>query len=62
MKKTLTLRAERLAELTSDELRGVAGGDVSKLACVSAPVNCQISDQIMSLCGCFTGYCSIDVC
>ena len=61
-RRRLVLRAERLGELTAEELRGVAGGDVSKLACVSAPVNCQVSDMVLSLCGCFTGYCSIDVC
>lgn len=63
-RRTLTLKSERLSELSNDELTAVAGG-ISKLACIVSEGNlttCRISDQAISLCGCFTGYCSIDVC
>ena len=60
-RRTLVLRGERLSELTTDELRAVAGGEVSKLACVTIPAD-FVSDFVMSLCGCLTNYCSIDVC
>lgn len=53
MVRKLTLKAEHLAELGTDDLRSVAGA-VSGTTC--------ISNQIISLCGCFTDYCSIDVC
>lgn len=52
----LTLRAERLAELTSDELRGVAGGDVTE-GCLTRIRECQPSNYAASLCGCLTDYC-----
>ena len=62
-RRTLTLKAERLAELTTGDLRAVRGGDVSKLACVTdVAATCRPSDIAISLCGCFTEYCSIDVC
>ncbi|HVF03441.1 MAG TPA: hypothetical protein VNA20_01245 [Frankiaceae bacterium] len=63
-RRTLTLRTERLTELAGDDLRAVHGGEVSKLACPSEYVNtCTApSRQFVSLCGCFTDYCSIDVC
>lgn len=63
-RRTLTLKSERLTELSSAELAGVAGG-TSERACVVSEHNlttCRISDQVISLCGCLTGYCSIDVC
>lgn len=60
-RRTLVLRGERLSELTTEELQAVAGGEVSKLACISVHVNC-VSDMVISLCGCLTNYCSIDVC
>jgi len=51
--RKLTLKTERLTELDTDDLRDVAGG-ASGTTCISR--------QIISLCGCFTEYCSIDVC
>ncbi len=60
MKRTLTLKTERLAELTADELAGVAGADASGQTCVAAL--CRPSDVAISLCGCLTHYCSIDIC
>ncbi len=63
MKRTLALKAEHLTELSSDDLVGVAGGDASGVTCVTrVAAVCQPSDYFISLCGCFTHYCSIDVC
>ncbi len=65
MQRTLSLKTERLAELTPAELTAVAGGEISGLVCKlsDAVAACQQpSDWIMSLCGCLTNYCSIDVC
>lgn len=62
-RRTLTLKSERLTELTGDELTGVVGG-ISKLACVVSegnPTRC-VSDQVLSMCGCFSEYCSIEYC
>ena len=63
MKRTLTLRTERLTDLTAADLAAVAGGEVSGLLCKYSDrlANCP-SDMVMSLCGCLTSYCSIDVC
>jgi hypothetical protein len=57
--RRLALRKETLAELTGDQLRGVAAA--SGASCVVV-CTAQISDWVISLCGCLTDYCSIDVC
>jgi len=51
--RTLSLKSERLAALGTEELQNVVGA-VSGTTC--------LSNQIISLCGCLTDYCSIDVC
>ena len=56
MKRTLTLKKENLAELTSGELRSVNGAEVQ-----ATPL--CVSDLFLSVCnGCLTRYCSIQVC
>lgn len=61
--RKLTLKTERLAELGADDLRDVVGADASAAACATkVAAACKLSDQVISLCGCLTGYCSIDVC
>ena len=62
-RRRLVLRAERLTDLTNDDLRDVAGG-VSRLACVATVpvVNCAITDLGVTLCGCLTDLCTLDVC
>lgn len=62
MKRTLRLKSETLADLSSAELRAVQGGEWSTPNCLSDKFNCRVSDMIMSLCGCLTSYCSIEVC
>lgn len=68
MKRTLRLSAERLGDLSSDELRAVQGGDATLPVCLSAKtcmsdcLNCRVSEIVMSLCGCLTSYCSFDRC
>lgn len=64
MKRTLSLKAERLTDLTADELTAaVAGAEISGLACKLSVAGCQpVSQVVMSACGCLTSYCSIDVC
>ncbi len=58
MKRTLTLKKEHLAELTSDELRAVNGAEIQATPlCLT-----KVSDLFISVCGCLTNYCSIDVC
>lgn len=54
MTRSLTLTAERLAPLTTDELRVVNGGDASGVTC-NPP-----SRLAYSLCYCHTGYCTLD--
>jgi hypothetical protein len=61
--RKLRLSTERLTELTPDELRGVAGGDpLSNRVCATGANTCGVSDWFISMCGCLTNYCSIDVC
>lgn len=63
MQRTLTLKAERLTDLTSAELAVVAGGDASQLQCVSQMFAlCDDPSRLNTLCHCFTGMCSIDIC
>lgn len=65
MKRTLTLKKESLSTLTEDELGDVAGGQAATLkTCIALTEwsRCGLSDFAMSLCGCLTSYCSIDVC
>ena len=58
MKRTLTLKTERLADLTNDELREVAGADATQL-CSNAEL-CYPPRFVKSLCdGCMTGNYSI---
>lgn len=59
MKRTLRLRTERLSELSENDLRAVEGGIAKTLDCVNPP---RPSNYVISLCGCLTSYCSIDVC
>ena len=61
MKRKLTLRTERLANLTTDELHDVVGAQNTPV-CMTDTVVCRVSDLAKSLCGCLTGYCSVDVC
>ena len=62
IRRTLTLRAERLTELGTAELADVVGGAATKL-CLSEMVdNCYSSDYIQTLCGCLTQYCSVNAC
>lgn len=51
----LTLTAERLAPLTTDELRVVNAGDASAVTCAMPP-----SKLNYSLCYCHTGWCTLD--
>lgn len=60
-RRTLTLRTERLAELTPDDLAVVVGAEASGPQCATNAA-CAASRMVISLCGCLTGYCSIDVC
>ena len=63
MKRTLHLKKERLVELSTDELRDVAGAELQ--ATPLCPTNielCNVSRWAESLCGCLTSYCSIDIC
>lgn len=60
--RTLRLRTERLADLTTDELSGVNGGIPATPLCVTTAALCRLSDVALSLCGCLTQYCSINVC
>ncbi len=65
MKRTLSLKAERLTDLSATDLTAVAGAEATGLPCkltVTGGYVCQPSDYVMSLCGCMTSYCSIDVC
>lgn len=62
MKRALTLRKEHLAELTSADLRDVAGAERATMPCVTGPDTCAVSRAFLSLCGCLSDYCSIDVC
>ncbi len=60
-RRTLTLRAEYLSALTTDELRDVNGGATP--LCVSEMLAaCRTLDWVITLCGYLTEYCSIDVC
>ena len=56
MVRKLTLKSERLTDLGTDELRDVVGAG-SGTTCIGNP-----SEIAISLCGCFTNYCSIDIC
>jgi hypothetical protein len=57
MKRKLTLKAERLVELTAEQLSDVAGAQNTPL-CVTttiiSAVNCGPSTPL-TLCGCLTG-------
>lgn len=50
----LALKKDALADLTGDELTAVVAG--------ATPLCVDVSRFFVSLCGCFTEYCSIDVC
>ncbi|HVF04310.1 MAG TPA: hypothetical protein VNA20_05685 [Frankiaceae bacterium] len=52
MKRTLTLRTERLAELTNDELTGVVGGANTK-SCPDYTYYCATG---YAICGDLPGY------
>ena len=62
VKRALTLRKEHLAELTTAELRAVAGAERGTMPCVTGPDTCAVSRAAISLCGCLSDWCSIDVC
>lgn len=62
MTRSLVLRREALTALTSDELHAVAGAELATMPCVTGPDTCAVSRRVISLCGCLTEYCSIDVC
>lgn len=62
MTRSLVLRREALTALTSGELTAVAGAELATLPCVTGPDTCAVSRQFISLCGCLTDYCSIDIC
>ena len=59
--RKLALRRVATTELGPDELREVAGAEATLATCALA-LGCRVSDMAASLCGCLTGYCSIDVC
>jgi hypothetical protein len=62
MKRTLTLKAERLVELTAEELHDVAGAQNTPL-CVTTATSCADPRRpFMTLCGCLTSYCSVNSC
>lgn len=56
MKRTLTLKTERLVDLTAEELTDVVGGDVVTPLCITANVVCQ---NVRTLEYCLTGNYSI---
>jgi hypothetical protein len=58
MKRTLTVKTERLAELTTDDLGSVAGA--SAPTCVTREF-CRTSDFVNSLC-CGTEWCTASGC
>lgn len=62
MRRALVLRKETLAALAEDDLRDLAGAGPATMPCVTGPDTCAVSRKVISLCGCFTEYCSIDVC
>lgn len=58
MKRTLSLKTERLVELTSAELVDVAGAQNTPL-CVTEHTICRPSDVVVSVCRCLeTSNCS----
>lgn len=61
MVRKLTLKSERLAELDTDELGRVVGGQ-SELLCLTRDDRCGVSRQAITLCDCLTQICSIDIC
>ena len=61
MKRSLVLRREALSPLTAVELHAVNGAEAT-MPCVTGPNTCAVSRQFISLCGCLTDYCSVDVC
>jgi hypothetical protein len=70
-RRRLSLAAERLTELTTDDLRDVDGGAYwSAPNCVTTATACRISEMLRyTLCLCVTGshcdytsFCSADVC
>lgn len=59
----LVLKREALADLDEAALRAVAGGEATGLPCATKIATvCRLSDMAISLCECFSDYCSIDVC
>lgn len=49
MKRTLTLKCETLAELTSAELGAVAGGQPVTYSCYTAAFTCMISQAVCDI-------------
>ncbi len=65
MKRTLTLHAERLTDLTTDEMHVVAGGQQA----TTGARTCTLSEMVRyTLCVCVTGFycvtytCSVNDC
>jgi hypothetical protein len=60
MKRTLALRAERLTELTGDEMHAVAGANQA----TTGERTCTLSQMVRyTLCVCVTGfYCVTETC
>lgn len=61
-RRTLTLRTERLTDLTPHELRVVNGAAPDRETSYVSGRLCYLSDAVLSLCGCLSEYCSIEVC
>ena len=61
MKRRLHLQRESLTQLTAGEMLAVNGAEAT-MPCVTGPDTCAVSRAFISLCGCLTDYCSIDVC
>lgn len=62
VRRTLALRTERLSELGTAELAEVVGGAATKLCLSELVDNCYSSDYVATICGCLTGYCSVNAC
>jgi len=62
MKRTLTLKTERLVELTTEELHEVAGAEATLVLCVATTLLSHLTcgaTRPVTLCSCLTGDYSI---